>query len=206
MKSDPHSFAAQQSEFLEKFLKTRKSKDTKEYVRIILGYLTEKMGVETQGWVRSRDLVNELVSANKIPNTSTFYKLLSDLVDAHLVEPRTGEKEEPGPGPLPKYYRASIAFPIIFFMTREELLEEYDKLLWDKSNLAARLGAARELLKKCHEGEEGYNAEKAIKDFANSTRVMSRDNPVQNNGEKYIGFLDWIEMHRNKVYGKKSKS
>jgi len=206
MTVDPHSFAGQQSQYLEKFLKTRKGVETKAYVQIILSYLTEKMDVKTQGWVRSRDLVSDLVSSNKIPNTSTFYKLLSDLTDAHLIDRKTGEKEKPGPGAAPVYYRASIAFLPMQFMTRDELLEELNKATWDNSNLAIRLGAARELLRKCHEGEEDYDAEKAIRNHANRVKITVAGAPLQENGEKYFTLLEWIEWHRNKVYGKKPKS
>jgi len=207
MESDPHTYAGQQRVYLDKFLKTRKSEETRAYAQTILAYLTERMSADTQGWVRSRDLVNDLVSTKKIPNASTFYKLLSDLVDANLVEPKTGEKEKPGPGPLPKYYRATIAFLPELFMTREELLEKNYKLFWEKTKLVGEIGVARELLKECHEGEEGYNAKKAIIERLNeAVRIRDPTIPVDINGDGTLGFLDWIEAHRNKTYGKKSKS
>jgi len=115
-----------QNEFLQKFLKSRKSEETKKYVQIIMNYLSEQRGEQNKKisrWVQSRDFIVAMVDSGKIPNSSTFYKLLKDLVDAGLIERKKGLNKKSKPGRPPVFYRVPVYYPSIWFMSRDEMMK-----------------------------------------------------------------------------------
>ncbi len=158
--------AALQNKLLQEFLKSRKSEETRKYVRVILDYLSkEKKNIETQGWVQSKDLVSALVGEEGIPNSSTFYKLVKDLESAHLIERRKGKKEIPRPGRPPIYYRVPLAYVSIWFLTKDEIIQEWDKTLEIFYNVASQRNVALVLLMDCRkkEGDDLQQLYKEIK-------------------------------------------
>lgn len=116
-----------ENEILQKFLKSRKSEETKKYVQIIISYLSEQRGEHNKKiprWVQSRDFIVAMVDGGKIPNGSTFYKLLKDLVDAGLIERKKGLNKTPKPGRPPVFYRVPVYYPRIWFLSRDELIKD----------------------------------------------------------------------------------
>lgn len=141
-----------QNELLQKFLKSRKSEETKKYVRYIIDYLQgppDDKGKYTLRWVQSRDFVTAMVGGGKIPNTSTFYKLLKDLKKERLIESKPGQKEISKPGRPPVFYRVPVYYPSVWFMSHEELIKEVLRLKSQEANNQIDLMIARACLGKC---------------------------------------------------------
>jgi hypothetical protein len=99
------------AEKIQKFLKSRKSSAVRCYVSLILRYLSDKMtDTKNAGWVTSTNMSKDLVHPDRIPNKSTFYKLLGDLENAELIEKCISVDTRTRPGPRPSYYRVFINY------------------------------------------------------------------------------------------------
>ncbi|OPX68256.1 MAG: hypothetical protein A4E38_01850 [Methanoregulaceae archaeon PtaB.Bin108] len=125
-----------EKEFLFKFLNSRKSEETKKYTQYILKYLSKRFDEDRKGWVRSKEIMIDLVPEN-IPNSSTFFKLLKDLENYHLIERCKGKKEEPGPGRAPIFYRISGFIPDVLLYSDDELIKKF--VYYDDWVTAARM-------------------------------------------------------------------
>jgi hypothetical protein len=112
---------------LRRFLKTRRLAQTRFYIGLFLLFLSDARQLESQneGWVLSKDLRNELVAEDKIPNTSTFYKLIGDLHAAKLIEKRIGKKRQSILGGPPIYCRVPVVYQLRWFIIPEEILADY---------------------------------------------------------------------------------
>lgn len=113
---------------IDTFIKSRKSETTKKYSRLILQTLSDLKTIDNQGLIRSRDLQNKLVSSDKIPNSSTFFKLLNDLESAGLINKIVGKHQIKQKGRPPVYYQSRVFIDELRFMNKEELLKEYANL------------------------------------------------------------------------------
>jgi hypothetical protein len=83
------------------FLKTRKNEDTKKYTRLIIEYLQD----HPEG-VRASEFIYDMVP-EKIPNTSSFYNIVSDLVSFNLIEKESQKTERGKPA---VYYKIGSDF------------------------------------------------------------------------------------------------
>ncbi|WP_146199760.1 hypothetical protein ACKUB1_17890 [Methanospirillum stamsii] len=110
---------------IDTFIKSRKSETTKKYSRLILQTLSDLKTTDNQGLIRSRDLQNKLVSSDKIPNSSTFFKLLNDLESAGLINKIVGKHQIKQKGRPPVYYQARFTVDELRFISKEELLGKY---------------------------------------------------------------------------------
>jgi len=81
------------------FTKSRKSKLTREYARDMVNFLEANLG-----WVRSKEFRDAFVP-EKIPNASSFYNLLTDMVAFGLVEREYKDSGSKKRGRPPVYYR-----------------------------------------------------------------------------------------------------
>jgi hypothetical protein len=109
---------------IQLFLKTRRRTATRRYVRRLLTYLSDKRATDTMtdGWVLALDMRKDLVKSDIIPNTSTFYKLVTDLENAALIEKRVGKKIPSIAGGPVVYYRVPRVYPEGWFVTPEEMI------------------------------------------------------------------------------------
>lgn len=112
---------------LHRFLKTRRLAQTRFYIGLLLLTLSDARQFDSQddGWVLSTDLRNELVTEDKIPNTSTFYKLLGDLQAAKLIEKRIGKKRLPILGGPPIYFRVPVVYQLRWFVIPADIITDY---------------------------------------------------------------------------------
>jgi predicted transcriptional regulator len=126
---------------VQKFLNSRKREDTVDYTRILMKCLIEERAKHIDnGWVRMKTLINELVPT-LIPNQTTFYRLLSDLLKTGLIE-RREDRESKERGRKPVFYRVPIVYPSGVFMNRRELLDDLKKSYMDITKLGTKLFAA----------------------------------------------------------------
>jgi len=127
---------------VRQLLKSRKNDQTRSYCHLILDYLTKSMESETdprEGYVRTQDLVAALTGPGeglRIPR-STLFKMLKDLERYHLIKRQPGRRIKSKAGRPPVYYRVPLAYPSIWFITREEL-EKDDEKAWQTVGRAYR--------------------------------------------------------------------
>jgi hypothetical protein len=97
------------SDRLDLFMKSRKSERTRKYTDEIYDYLLDRRhDPETKGFVRSGQLRDDLVPAS-IPNSSTFFYLLTDMEKFQLIEKCSPQKEKPMKGKPAVYYRIKLS-------------------------------------------------------------------------------------------------
>lgn len=103
-------------------MKSRRNEQTKDYSLKIIEYLINQATPENDGWIRSKTLKTAIVP-ELIPNESSFFKLLKDMEQYHVIEKRIIKKEIPEKGKSPTYYRISQNFGHVFTLERHELLD-----------------------------------------------------------------------------------
>jgi hypothetical protein len=161
-------------ETVELFLKSRKNDETRDYTRGIIAYLSDQFDqdfkksgdLETAGWVRTKDLIKKVTI---IPNQSTFFQLLKNLVEAKMIEKKSEyiPKLATKPGKKPVYYRVPYVYNkemLRTFQTKESLVEELNEAYAKIVDIGYRLEAATQLLRQCH--DKKYDSEKAIMQLA----------------------------------------
>jgi len=159
---------------VELFLKSRKNDETRDYTRGIIYYLSDQFDqdfkksgdFETAGWVRTKDLIEKVTI---IPNESTFYQLLKNLVEAKMIEKKSEYPPEltVEPGKKPVYYRVPHFYTqemLRTFQTKESLVQELNEAYAKIVDIGYRLEAATQLLRQCH--DKKYDPEKAIMQLA----------------------------------------
>ena len=116
---------------VRRFIKDLRAFKPRFYTTLILDYLTvqkemdEKSDKQNGGWVRANDIRKKLVGPEVIPNSSTFYHLLGDLVDAALIERRSGQRVHGQRGGCPAYYRVTRSIRDEWYMAPMDILAEY---------------------------------------------------------------------------------
>jgi|SRR5208283_2052098 len=139
-----------------RFLRSRRSDETRKYVGSIIDVLEKAREEDSQkkirkgeaGWIRVKVLLNELVGPDKeIKNQTTFYRLVNDLSLEKIIERRTV--------PIPEeqmrsatFYRTSDPYQRWWFLSREQLEEKYTKSQLCVRELIQHLVIARDLLEE----------------------------------------------------------
>jgi hypothetical protein len=107
---------------LEKFL-AGKRESAREGTREILMCLTSRSHLGEPGWWARPYEIKENC---KIPHYQTLFRLLDELFEEGFIDRQpTPPSDEPGRTGF--RYRASIAYPLVWLWTREELEAEYEE-------------------------------------------------------------------------------
>ena len=140
---------------IRRFLRTRRTDETKNYVWSIIEILerareedTGKIGKSEAGWVRVKVLLDELVGPDKkIKSETTLYRLANDLFEEKIIERRAV--------PIPDermrsatFYRTSEPYQLWWFLSRDQIEEEYSKSQVCITELLRHLVIARDLLEE----------------------------------------------------------
>lgn len=121
---------------VEKYLENRRGEKTTPYTRAIIDCLSKRFDDDSQadvnkddvGWVVCSQILEEV--RLKCPDIadSTFYRILGELVENHLIvqkKSKPGKRVKPyRPGKPPVYYRVPILHARVYFETREELTNQ----------------------------------------------------------------------------------
>ena len=141
---------------IQRFLRTRRNDETKHYVAAIIDVLEKvreedakkKIRKDNAGWVRVKVLQDELVGPdNVIKNATTFYRLLSDLSRQQIIDrnvvPLPEERQRKA-----TFYRTTGPYQRWWFLSREQLEENYAKNLLCLRELTQQFVIARTLLEE----------------------------------------------------------
>lgn len=111
----------------------------------IIEILLKNETIENQGWMRRSDLVRQ-TKAHPV----TFERILKELVGAHILDRHDVvipyERSRPGKQKKDVYYRVALAFASMNKMSKDELIQEYLKLLDNFGKVSQKLFAAHVLL------------------------------------------------------------
>jgi hypothetical protein len=137
--------------YLNLFLKSRKSEKTREYSNIIINYLKSIRNDKNQGWIQSKDLKEAMVQPDKIPNASSFFNLIEDMVSFKLIERRARKKGWNKRGKTPVFYRMTVYFSPFNAWTKDEIISDYNKMKEIFLEVNTNFRAAVDLLSECLE-------------------------------------------------------
>lgn len=140
---------------ITKFLRSRRSPKTKQYVGSIINVLEKALDNDLRkripprseaGWVRAKVLLDELVGPGKeIKNPTTFYRLVNDLSSETIIE-RQIKKIPEERMRTATYYRVIERYKRWWFLSREQLEEKHYKYLRCMRELTQHYVIARSLL------------------------------------------------------------
>jgi len=141
-------------QYITRFLRGRRTSETRNYVWMILKRLGKQIPEDVKkaikpadlGYVRVKTLMDELVDFGKIPNQTTFYRLLRDLNAADVIEkksvPMKSERNRPA-----TFYRIARSFDEPFremwFIPRKELEERLSAAEYRIEELEVELSLER---------------------------------------------------------------
>jgi hypothetical protein len=151
---------------IQKFLKSRRSNETKDQIEAIVAFLVRERETRKTGWVPVKEII-EAFFPHYIRNQTTVYRMLGDLTEAEIIDKKE-EIAQKGPGRKPTYYRVPISYPQEWFWSREGLSLNFQKAL-------LRLGLAQYLLMEYHKDD---------------TTPYSPDNDIENYGRKRSKIYD----------------
>ncbi|MGA2913117.1 MAG: hypothetical protein ABSE07_06340 [Methanoregula sp.] len=104
------------------FMKTRKG-EGKHQARVIINFL-QKYYSDKQGWVRARDIVQNLVREGIIPEGPALFRILKDLESVHIIERREeiipSSRSKPNKKKPSVFYRMSHTAYIDRVLTSQE--------------------------------------------------------------------------------------
>ena len=165
---------------IRRFLRTRRNDETKNYVWSIIEILERareedsgKIGKREAGWVRVKVLLDELVGPDKkIKNETTFYRLANDLFEEKIIERRAV--------PMPDermrsatFYRTSEPYQLWWFLSRDQIEEEYSKSQVYITELFRHLVIARDLL-------EEMGCPDSLQKIADDYKLLYDREPISN--------------------------
>lgn len=111
----------------------------------IIETLLENESVENQGWMRRSDIVRK----TKV-HPFTVERIFRDLIEAHFLERRDlvipYERSRPGKQRKDVYYRVVVYFASMNRMSKDEVIQEYLKLINNFEKVSQKLFAAQVLL------------------------------------------------------------
>jgi hypothetical protein len=103
-------------------MKTRKG-EGKHQARVIINFL-QKYYSDKQGWVRARDIVQNLVREGIIPEGPALFRILKDLESVHIIERREeiipSSRSKPNKKKPSVFYRMSHTAYIDRVLTSQE--------------------------------------------------------------------------------------
>jgi hypothetical protein len=141
---------------IQRFLRSRRNDETKQYIASIIGILEtarvedakKKSRKEDAGWVRVKILLDELVGPDKIiKNATTFYRLVNDLSRQRIIDRKVLAMPEERKRKA-TFYRTTGPYQRWWFLSREQLEENYAKDLQCLRELVQHLVIARTLLEE----------------------------------------------------------
>ncbi len=127
------------------FLKSRKSKNTRQYTKIILEFFSSDTNVGA--WIRLKDIRNELVP-DKIKDPTAFQRTINEMAAAGLIEKKIDEEWKES-GRKPVYYKLGKPYRPLSFIPREtleDIASDGSKATHALKILAGRLSAAYEIM------------------------------------------------------------
>lgn len=152
---------------VDRFLKSRKSPDTRVYAQAVIKYLLERKEAGDE-WIRAKEIHDAFVKSGEIPHATTLFRLLDDLYEFSLVDRVKCKKNIFERGKAPVFYRVIIDVPRVMFMDRDELLDE----LWARNaeiiDYSINLRYAIEMLEK----EGVSNAKEKVRKRAQDYRRL----------------------------------
>lgn len=193
---------------VERFFRGRKNEETKEYVWIILDLLAERKeraahipdddvlvspffstnGYAERDWVRSKDLVCELVP-KQIPREITLFRLLDALSNEKLIERRVDESYS-GKGKKPVYYRqGEYAVLPHWAESRQRLIKRVEEMDRDHTKLQIKYKTAINLLEVLCS-----NTEDSDMQLLKSVCRIGPDKAVDKLYDKYMESFEEVEF------------
>lgn len=177
---------------VDKFLENRRGKKTIPYARAIIGCLSKQFDNDSQkpdlkkdnvGWVVCSRILQEVRAEYPGIRDSTFYRILKEMKDNHLIE-RRGKKMTPHrPGRVPVYYRVPVLHARVFFESKEEIIDSLLTVI-DSIAISRRQNiAAVKLLKKYQPDKPEPIIRKEI--YLESVRLLKEG---EFNGDRLIRF------------------
>jgi hypothetical protein len=172
----------------EKFLQSRKSEKTREYIRYIVKYL------DGRGWVSGQELREAMVPAH-IPRESYFFRIIKDLEDEGFILKIPDETSRRGGRTPSKYY---LAVPALLFDEKGVIARRY-----------AELAAAKELLSKYFDDPDAAIQKKVKEMFGPETGSLQLNIQFGFIGVAPPGFIesqesDW-EKYDEEIKKKRKK-
>lgn len=132
------------SEKYKKFLVSRRSEEARALIEFILKTLSSFEPNWGQG-LRSAELFNYFIDSGIKCNSTTFYKILDDMVENGFIM-REKKAAWSGKGKPPTYYR--FEYDPWMFLSHAALLEATRRLLKDYETYKKQYHAALELLRR----------------------------------------------------------
>lgn len=183
-------------ENLFQFINSRKNENSKECTALIIDFLTREMDNDNDGWVQFRDIKDSLVSTGKVKHESTLSRILIDLDRAHLIdrEEKTEFFSRTAEGKKKKsvYYRITQKTSTPYFLSKDELIQEFQKSTVKNANCVFQLSMSIRLLE--HIGVKEPNKKiddllkawrkKEYKEYNEIIKEIKRE--IESNPVKYL--------------------